>query len=305
MAFPRFRLLHSLTGHRAAVYSVIAGLDHESFLTAGGDGWIVHWDVRNPDPGKVVANVEGQVFALACHRPSGQYLAGTMQGDLHWFEEGKPARNAGMRHHPGGVFGIMVTDDAIWTSGGDGRVTVWDPNTKRPLHSIQVARKSVRRLAYHEEKGFLAAATSDGEISILDSTTLAIRERIPNAHTPAVFSVAFSPDGKTLWSGGRDARIRKWDMDSLEEAAVIQGHWYTVNALAMDPGGGFIISASRDKTIRVWETTTGELLQGLETLRDGGHRNSVNDLLWLPGLDTLITVSDDRTVGLWAGATAP
>ena len=302
MKGPVFCLSNTLTGHRAAVYAVVSGLAEGSFLTAGGDGWVVSWDAQNPDPGRVVAMVEGQVFALGCHVPSGQYLAGTMLGDLHWFEEGRSSRNSGLRHHPGGVYGILVTERKIWTAGGDGRVTLWDPASRSPLHSVQIARKAVRRLAYHEGSGLLAAATSDGDICILDAETLALVKRIGGAHLPSVFCVAFGADGRTLWSGGRDARIRKWDLEDLQEMQAIQGHWYTVNALCMDPKRAFLFSASRDRTIRVWDADSCELLQGLETVRDGGHRNSVNDLLLLPDIGILISVSDDRTVSMWTAS---
>lgn len=275
-----------------------------SFLTSGGDGWIVRWDIRDPDPGRVMATVEGQVFALAAHAPSGQYVAGTMQGDLHWFEDGQTARKAGMRHHTGGTYAILPSDEEIWTAGGDGRITRWDPASRRPTHSIRIAAKAVRKLAYHKESDLLAAATSDGTLCILHASTLSLIKRIENAHDPSVFCLAFSPDGKTLWSGGRDARIRDWDNEGQRLGPEVQGHWYTVNALCMDPQGAFLVSASRDRTIRIWDPSSRELVQGLETVRDGGHRNSVNDLLWMEGYNTLVSVSDDRTVSLWSALSA-
>jgi len=71
-------------------------------------------------------------------------------------------------------------------------------------------------------------------------------------HAKAVYSVAFSPDGKLLASGAADETIRLWDTASQKELAVLEGHTDPVFSVAFSPDGKLLASGSDDKTIRLW-----------------------------------------------------
>ena len=43
------------------------------------------------------------------------------------------------------------------------------------------------------------------------AATLELKATKENAHSDIIFSVAFSPDGKTIVSGSRDQTIKVWD----------------------------------------------------------------------------------------------
>src|SRR4051794_36873097 len=67
-----------------------------------------------------------------------------------------------------------------------------------------------------------------------------------------VYSVAFSPDGKTLVSGSGDGAVRLWDVATGEERATFKGH-LLVTCVAFSPDGKTIASGSREGTIRLWD----------------------------------------------------
>jgi WD40 repeat protein len=56
-------------------------------------------------------------------------------------------------------------------------------------------------------------------------------------HTDGVQSVAFSPEGTTLASGGSDSTIRIWNVQTGELLRTIKGQTYTVGWLAFSPAG--------------------------------------------------------------------
>ena len=73
-----------------------------------------------------------------------------------------------------------------------------------------------------------------------------------------MFSVAFSPDGKTLASGSEDETIKLWDVATGKEQATLKGHTHAVCSVAFSPDGKTLASGSGDKTIKLWDVATGK-----------------------------------------------
>lgn len=90
-------------------------------------------------------------------------------------------------------------------------------------------------------------------------------------HDSQLVSVAWSPDGEWIASGGADGSIYLWDMMLTYSNYIgiptseLHGHNSSVFSLDWHPDGRYIASAGLDGTVRIWDTTTGEQIHGIDT----------------------------------------
>ena len=107
-----------------------------------------------------------------------------------------------------------------------------------------------------------------------------------------MYSVAFSPDGKTLAAGSGDKTVRLWDVETGKLLRTLTGHGDVVRSVAFSPDGKTLASGSIDKTLRLWDVRTGNLAATLK-----GH--SLKSLAFSPDGQTLASGGHDKTVQLW------
>ncbi len=93
-------------------------------------------------------------------------------------------------------------------------------------------------------------------------------------------SVAFSPDGQTLASGGEDQMVKLWEVNTGQYLKTLQGHGNCVRSIVFSPDGQTIASGSEDGTIKLWDVKTGECLKTLRLPRpyEGMKINGVTGL---------------------------
>jgi WD40 repeat protein len=296
------RIAH-LTGHRAAVYALSEGEVSQLFLSAAGDGWIVSWDLANPEIGKLIAQTDTSIFSLFYLKTQGLLIAGNKDGGVHFINLKNNATSKNIQHHTKGVFDIKLIENHILTLGGDGYLTSWDINGKQATESIQLSTKSLRKLATSNTRSEIAIGCSDGNIFILNKKNWETIHLIKEAHKSSVFSLSYSPDDHYLITGGRDAMLNIFDVEKGYALTQSQpAHLFTINDIKFNPILPEIFAtASRDKTIKIWHLTEGvaRLLKVIDTIRHGCHINSVNQLLWTADGKRLISASDDRSLMIW------
>jgi len=129
-------------------------------------------------------------------------------------------------------------------------------------------------------------------------------------YSAGIASLAFSPEGKLLASGGHDNIIKLWDLKRQVEVATLRGHSASVSALAFSPDGKTLISGDWNETIKLWDVPSMKEKATLKVTQIGQIRSiefSPDGRLVVAGGD-LIRVWDVRSrsdLATFADASSP
>ena len=213
------------------------------------------------------------------------------------------------------VTAMAYSPDSKIIAGGseDGRVRLWDAKRGVVLHEALVGYKNViLSLAFSPDGKLIAGGGRDGKIRVWDAKSGApigssIGEHAldGNRHDlNGVFSVKFSPNGRTIASGGGDGTIRLWNTKNGAALGLpLKGHQGGVLSLAYSPNGRTIASVGKDGTLRLWDAKSGAALSPPLMAQEGFHPimlpKFVNSVAFDPEGRTIITGANNGRVRLW------
>ncbi|MGE7385163.1 WD40 repeat domain-containing serine/threonine protein kinase [Streptomyces sp. NPDC004126] len=132
---------------------------------------------------------------------------------------------------------------------------------------------------------------SGGRLRLWDVASRAI---IATLSGHVVNQAVFSPDGAILATAGQDGTARLWDVAARSHRATLTGHDHAVEGAAFSPDGKVLATAGSDSTVRLWDVAARA---GTATLK--GHTHYVNSVAFSPDGRTLATAGADGTTRLW------
>jgi WD40 repeat protein len=226
-------------------------------LVTGADQYISLWEgdtgVRLGSISHTYSGPNG-IATLADGRVVVMWGVALMVADAKFEKLTKFLEGDGFRHL--GVAGDGKTAATVHT--GD-VVRVWDLTKGKELRSFPPEKKgpsSICSVTMSPDAKLIAVGTTppEGLIRLVDASTGRVR-RVLSGHGQFVLSLAFSPDGKKLLSGGggdstlSDTAIRVWDADSGDVLGAIVPRT-VARKVAWHPDGKRVVYTN-DKTVVV------------------------------------------------------
>ena len=145
--------------------------------------------------------------------------------------------------------------------GRYGVVELMNADSQVVVKRLEGHRGNVNAIVWSADGMELFAASGEsavaGEVkqwSVADARVL----HTFSGHRDMIYSLALSPDGKTLATGSYDQKIKLWNVADAAERRTLSGHNGAVFDLAFRPDGKLLASASADRTVKLWDVASGE-----------------------------------------------
>ena len=298
---------HAVTGHTDDIHSVAFNPDGQ-FVASGDEGGVIRfWDAETGRHLKTFKETNYDAWPLVFSL-DGKTLAYADGLDIRLQDAGTGEEKMRLTGHTWGMHSMVLSPDGnILASGSeDTTIRLWDMHTGEHKRTLNGHKHRVYSVAFSPDGKTLASGSDDNTIRLWNVDTGETEriltghagefEGVDNGHSSVegVKSVAFSPDGKTLASGGGDNVIHLWDIGTGKREMTLVGHTHWVFSLAFSPDGKTLASGSVDSDIRLWDPHTGEEKKTLT-----GHGNWVRSIAFSPDGKTLVSGSDDGSVLLW------
>ena len=196
---------------------------------------------------------------------------------------------------------------AISTSIG---IWIHDPDTGKALELLRRSHITRPYAFAYSPNGKTIASTSWDEpkqangrgilaIEVSDAAT-GEDKGIRIGHPESVNSIAYSPDGETIATGGwhYDNTIRLWNAQTGQNifTSRMQTKWGTF--VIFSPDGTTYAAVGDANTVYVWDRKTSK-----HKITLTGHTKQVSCAAYSPDSKTIATGSDDGTIRFWDAAT--
>ncbi|KAG1786035.1 uncharacterized protein HD556DRAFT_1508452 [Suillus plorans] len=245
--------LQKFRGHGDCVMAVAMFPDNQRMVTSSWDKTLLLWDLKR---GVVLKKMEGhcsEVGGLAVSRDGQLIASGDLKGEVIVWHGETGESLIKIEAHSNWITSLDFSPDGtvLAISAYDKTTKLWNTETWQQQGNPIECGSDIKCARYSPSGELLAIATNH-HIEVYNSDT---RRRVAKftGHAKYNSSLAWTPDGTRLLTGGGDSTIREWDTTTWKQVGdPWTGHFDYINAITINPTGSLIASASDDNHVHLW-----------------------------------------------------
>ncbi|BCM89746.1 hypothetical protein IAD21_01593 [Abditibacteriota bacterium] len=198
--------------------------------------------------------------------------------------------------HTNAVLSIAFSRDGrLMVTASSGRtVNIWDVRTGAIRRTLTGQPKTVWSVDISRDGKMVASGSDDGYVQLWDVQTGRLLRTI--AHGGQVYSVAFSPNGKSIATGSRvsagykaiGGRVNVWEVSTGKALKTLSSP-LTVKAVAFSSDGKLLLAGGADQKLRLWNARTEALLHTFTGHDWKGYRHGIDYVAF--SLDSKVVAS--------------
>ncbi len=268
----------TLGGHAGRVTSIAWSQHGEQLASAGEDQTVRIWNTKSGEEVLAFRGHLGPVMSVRWSPDGGRLVSASVDRTVRIWDTQREQVGRTLSGHQGQVYEVAWSPDSRYVaahgvdrSAARDMVRIWDARSGREVLPAQSVDGRNREVPFawspgSPNSGCLLALCADSEVHILDPA--AGREVLTLAgHEDIVESVAWSPNGRRIATGGRDETIRVWDAANGGQMRAIGTHSGSALSLVWAPDNQHLAALTGEilydekvwnTALVVWNADTGE-----------------------------------------------
>lgn len=200
-------------GHAAEVVTVAFSDDGKYVATGDILGAIVLWNMKDRTAVRKFSAHAGRVGSLAFVPGRAEFVSAGDDGAVRLWMVGR-ALVSNLKEPGAGVTAMAVSSDGkvVYAASGDGLVRGWNVALRSLRGTLAFNNRQINSIAISPDSDFIALAEENESILVwnVHESKVAWNKKLDYS----ALQVAFSPDGKSLFTSGGDNWIREWETSS-------------------------------------------------------------------------------------------
>lgn len=320
----------ALAGHAGAIQSLVFSQDDARVISAGDDGTIRIWDLRNPAQLELrrIEGLAGKVMSLGTSSDGNQVIAGFADNVLRLYSVTDGMLLKEFSGHTGAIVSTGFWNGQVYSVSADTSVRFWNPGDGSQVRTFNLPSVPVTSALSADGQRMLIAG-SDSQLRWIQTDNGNVLQAVSGL-TAAPVAVSITTDALRFCCLTADGRVTVWNspngrviesfadpalrwmalgvqpgslllsrQDSVPVQSVVkhqlalEGNTAPVRGLVVHPNGQSIIAAAADGSLRGFAVQNGQAVFATN------HGAAIHDLAMSVDGQFLATAGENQQVRLW------